>query len=418
MPTKLAVASALTLLTACSPADAPGSDGTYTGDPSYRRSELVASLVNPANGYSALRLAYYDTGAAGDWSELPEWNPRAEPLAPAELSGAGVIASAELSAAATARDLDADLLALGEDAFFHYPTQLAPEAAIAVRSVAAAAAYGLWSDEARGVGGLVRTELPDGTRGLAFTCSTCHTRAGAGSSGSPSLLVGAGNDRLDVGALLGSDASFGWGPGRVDVTTTDGREPVRIADLRPVRWLTYLQQDATVRQRDLDTLAIRIETLIITSNNAAVRPPRRIALALATYVWSLGSSVPASDVESAQEQTGEAIFAGQCRRCHDGDGLTGAPVPLAEVGTDPTIGLSKDRGTGTYRVPSLRGAGSRGMLLHDASIPSVAALFDPARTSASFAGGRRGPGAVAGHPFGLDLDDPSRAALVSYVSGR
>jgi mono/diheme cytochrome c family protein len=416
MRTKGAVASALTLLTACSSADVPAGDGSYTGDASYRRSELVASLVNPANGYSALRLAHYDTGEAGDWSELPEWNPRAESLAPAELSGTGVIASAELSPAATARDLDADLLALGEDAFFTYPTQLAPEAATAVRSSGAAAAYGLWSDERRGVGGLVRTELPDGTRGLAFTCSTCHTRAG--SAASSGLLVGAGNDALDVGAMLASDASFAWGPGRVDVTTTDGSEPVRIPDLRPVRWLTYLQQDATVRQRDLDTLAIRIETLILTSNNAAVRPPRRIALALATYLWSLGSSVPASDLASAPEQTGEAIFAGQCRRCHDGEGLTGTPVPLAEVGTDPTIGRSKDRGTGRYRVPSLRGVGSRGMLLHDASIPSVAALFDPARTSASFTGGRRGPGAVPGHPFGLDLDDASRAALVSYVSGR
>jgi hypothetical protein len=65
-------------------------------------------------------------------------------------------------------------------------------------------------------------------------------------------------------------------------------------------------------------------------------------------------------------------------------------------------------------VPSLHGVGARGLLLHDGAVSSLAALFDPARTGASFTGGVR-PGAVPGHVFGLDLDDGARADLIAYL---
>jgi hypothetical protein len=72
-------------------------------------------------------------------------------------------------------------------------------------------------------------------------------------------------------------------------------------------------------------------------------------------------------------------------------------VCLAAIGTDPTFGSSRDRGTGACRVPSLRGVGSRGPLLHDASVPSAAALLDPARLSPSFSQRLHGAGPVRGH---------------------
>jgi hypothetical protein len=77
-------------------------------------------------------------------------------------------------------------------------------------------------------------------------------------------------------------------------------------------------------------------------------------------------------------------------------------VPLDRVGTDARVGLSSERGTGTYRVPSLRGASARGALLHDLSVPSLEALLDPARTA-------------GGHVFGKNLDAAARAALLDYV---
>jgi hypothetical protein len=198
------------------------------------------------------------------------------------------------------------------------------------------------------------------------------------------------------------------------VSSGDGLEPVRIADLRPVRALTHLHADATVEQRDVAALAIRLETLIITSHAEAIRPPRVVAWALAEYVRSLEDGVqpraPATDAETR----GAARFAERCAGCHAPPSYTGAPVALDVVGTDPTLGRSPDRGTGAYRVPSLLGVGARGLLFHDGAVSSLEALFDPARLDAGFTGGVR-PGAVPGHPFGLDLDAGARADLVAFL---
>jgi hypothetical protein len=85
------------------------------------------------------------------------------------------------------------------------------------------------------------------------------------------------------------------------------------------------------------------------------------------------------------------------------------------VGTDPTLGMSADRGTGYYRMPSLHGVGSRGPLLHDGTVPSLDAMFDPARPTPAFTSKLHGAGAVTGHSFGLSLSASDRAALVAYL---
>jgi mono/diheme cytochrome c family protein len=206
-----------------------------------------------------------------------------------------------------------------------------------------------------------------------------------------------------------------WGPGRLDVTTQQGSEPVRIADLRPVRFLSYLQQDATVRARDLSALAIRIETLVITAHGQVLRPPRMVALALAAYVLSLADALPDASEAAAASPAGARIFDVDCRGCHGSPGFTGEPVALSVIGTDPTLGRSADRGTGAYRVPSLRGVGTRGPLLHDASVSSIESLFDPTRPYAGFASRLGGTAGVSGHLYGLGLAAADRAALVSYL---
>ncbi|HEX8954035.1 MAG TPA: hypothetical protein VF945_19405, partial [Polyangia bacterium] len=88
---------------------------------------------------------------------------------------------------------------------------------------------------------------------------------------------------------------------------------------------------------------------------------------------------------------------------HAPPSFAGGLVPLAVVGTDPAVALSSDRGTGAYRVPSLRGVSTRGRLLHDGSVADLGALFDPGRT-------------VAGHRFGLELPAADRDALVAYLA--
>jgi cytochrome c5 len=395
--------------------------GGYLDDARVRRAALEASLIEPTNAYSRRRLEHYATGRPGDWDDLPVLNPRVSAVTPAELVLPGGAADdAPLGPDARAFETEGVTtpeawLALGEEAFFRYPAEVLTRAKFALRSPESAERYGFWVDERRGVGGLVRVELPDGDTALALSCASCHAapRPGLG------LVVGVGNDRLDLGGLVADAAgggvpSLGWGPGRVDVSTATGGEPVRIPDLRPTRWLTHLQHAGAVAQHDMTSLAVRIETLIITSNGGAIRPPREVALGLATFLWSLSPASPPATTLVGPEARGEAIFGERCARCHAPPGFAGPPVSLDEVGTEPTIARSPDRGTGRYRVPSLRGVGSRGPLLHDAAAPSLDVLFDPERVSADFAGSARG-GPVVGHPFGLDLDVEGREALLAYL---
>jgi hypothetical protein len=62
------------------------------------------------------------------------------------------------------------------------------------------------------------------------------------------------------------------------------------------------------------------------------------------------------------------------------------------------------KGTGYYKVPSLKGVWYRGPLHHAGAVRSLEEWFDPART-----------GAVPGHPFGLGLAAGDRGALIAFL---
>ncbi len=385
------------------PAPRIGADSSYLHDREFRRAELLASLVNPDNDYSRERIEKY--AVDGGWDSLPEWNPPVQVLGapadhpPATLSWSGGI------------DRDpAALCALGERAFYSYPTQLTRFTERVLARGANPTDYGFWRDPDAGIGGLVTVTLPSGRTALAFTCATCHAAVRDGR-----LVTGLGNELLDLGRVATDDARpdplsakakavAAWGPGRLDVSTTNGTEPVRFPDLRAARFQPHLQADATVSQSDLVSLAIRLETLIITSSEEVVRPPRVVTLALAAYVWSLGGNLP--PVDASQHAAGAAVFAHACAGCHRPPDYSGPPVALDVVGTDPTVGRSRDRGTGTYEVPSLRGVALRRRLLHDGAFVSLDALLDPARTSDRL-----------GHHFGLQLPGDDRRALLEFVKG-
>ena len=316
----------------------------YLHDRDFRRAALESSLVSSDNAYAALRLAHY----GNDWDALPEWNPPSTP------SGDEPVA------------LQLDDPQLGEHAFFRYPAQLVPR-------------------ETHGVPHLVDVRLADGSRGPALSCATCHSRLVDGVT-----VAGLPNQTLDVGAIFGA----AWPPGLVDVSGSGDEPPIAIADLRSASLQRNLQASGEVRNSRI-ALAVRIETLIITSHGGVLRPPREVTLALADYLATLAPPAIAPN----------AIFEARCASCHAGDSLSGPPVDATIVGTDPRAAASADRGTGGYRVPSLRGVGTRGALLHDASVPTLEALFDAAR-----------PG---GHPFTQVLSEPlsteDRAALLPYL---
>jgi len=421
--TRAALATFVLALLACSRAHPKTEEAhlrSYLEDRAFRRATLVDSLVSRDNEYARLRLARYATGDARDWDRLPVWNPPVKPVGSGDLARGRPPAAAGRPTVADPdhpgpADLEA-LRALGEEAFFTYPAQLAPLVSV---DAAAIDRYRLWVDRDRGVSGLVWAEMPGGQRRIELTCASCHADVIAGR-----LVVGAPNGRIDIGRMAadagarngtppGIEAHLrDWGPGRVDVTTGDASVPERMADLRPIRWASHLHYDATLRQQSVIALAIRIETLIITSKDQALRPPRIVPLAMAVFLWSLGDSLsPVPPSSSA----GAKLFSEHCSECHAGPDLGGGPVSLAMVGTDPILGRSPERGTGSYRIPSLRGAGSRATLLHDGTVASLAALLDPHRLEATYAAGAHGPGPVPGHRFGLDLDEAQRAAVVTYL---
>ena len=83
------------------------------------------------------------------------------------------------------------------------------------------------------------------------------------------------------------------------------------------------------------------------------------------------------------------------------------------VGTDPNLALKTRKGTGYYKVPSLKGVWYRGHYLHDGSLTALEEMFDPARLQDGYAPtGFMLPGetkrAVPGHIFGMKLNDADR----------
>jgi hypothetical protein len=90
------------------------------------------------------------------------------------------------------------------------------------------------------------------------------------------------------------------------------------------------------------------------------------------------------------------------------------------VGTDPTLALKTRRGTGYYKVPSLKGVWYRGPFEHNGSVATLEDWFDPRRLRDDYVPtGFRGAGvktrAVKGHAFGLDLSAADRKALIAFL---
>ena len=127
-----------------------------------------------------------------------------------------------------------------------------------------------------------------------------------------------------------------------------------------------------------------------------------------------------------------------CRTCHapplytnnkltPAEGFT--PPPGAEkkydvlpigVGTDPTLALKTRRGTGYYKVPSLKGVWYRGMFGHSGWCATLEDWLNPRRTRDDYAPtGFKPYGAktyaVKAHPFGLNLSEEDRKALIAFL---
>jgi hypothetical protein len=383
-------------------ADGVGFAEQFLAERSFRRHALEAAVVDPANTYSALRLAEYaleKDGAPVGWDALDEWNP---PVRPLTIDGARS-PSAPVWEGRTPSS-DAEWLELGRRAFELWPVELDDRGGDIAMAPVERERVGMWTDARGRAAGLVYATTADGFEHAAWTCSGCHARPDAEGR----LVHGAPAAALDRGAMSPSkpdgspSEAWTWGPGRLDVTADGVDNPTTILDLRATSHQSHLHWEATLKN-DLPALAVRVETLLIENAQEHLRPPREVAVALALFVESLGKHGEPGN--SDEEGEGARVFEANCAGCHHADGSTAEPLPVEVVGTDPRAAESGARGHGYYRIPSLWAVADRGRLLHDGSIPDLATFLDPERART-----------VPGHPFGLDLSPRERESLIAFLA--
>lgn len=160
--------------------------------------------------------------------------------------------------------------------------------------------------------------------------------------------------------------------------------------------------------------------------------------ALALYLYSL-TPPPNPNKYDRKAQAGERIFAREgCAGCHVPPLYTNNKVTLAQgflppkdpplgldilpicVGTDPGLAMRTRKGTGYYKVPSLKGVWYRGHYLHDGSAASLEEMFNPERLNQTYIPeGWLPPGeqrhAIKGHEFGLKLNPQEREELLAFL---
>ena len=160
--------------------------------------------------------------------------------------------------------------------------------------------------------------------------------------------------------------------------------------------------------------------------------------ALAQYIYSL-QPPPNPNKFDALAQQGQKVFQNEnCGMCHrpplyTNNKLTpanGFTIPKdhfdkydifpRSVGTDADLTLKTRRGTGYYKVPSLKGVWYRNMFGHNGWCATLEDWFEPRRTQDDYIPTGFKPFgaksfAVKGHPYGLKLSEEDRKALIAFL---
>lgn len=226
--------------------------------------------------------------------------------------------------------------------------------------------------------------------------------------------------------------------------------PAKIPDLIGFADRQWIDHTGTHRHRNIGdlmryaALVSFAETVDFAGQRMTVPETRRFRTrlsdealyALALYVYSLE---PPENPNPFDEKAaaGERIFERErCVRCHTPPLYTNNKLTLADgfvapddapdyverayVGTDPGLAMRTRKGTGYYKVPSLKGVWYRGHYLHDGAVGSLEEMFDPGRLSPAHEPGGFAPPtspihAIPGHEFGLDLAPEEREQLIAFL---
>ncbi|MGH9718688.1 MAG: hypothetical protein ACRD8O_00615 [Bryobacteraceae bacterium] len=228
--------------------------------------------------------------------------------------------------------------------------------------------------------------------------------------------------------------------------------PPQIPDLIGVQERTYLDHTGLIRHRGIGDL-MRYSTLVQDIHSLArygdERAPQTVPgnrtrysdeqlYALALYLYSLKPPLNPHRTDTASAR-GKKIFEREgCVACHTPPLYTnnkliaaGGFVPPADhlqrfdvldrrLGADPRYTLQSRKGTGYYKVPSLKGVWYRAPLEHNGSVATLEDWFDPARLRDEYVPtGYKGLNvtarAVRGHEFGLKLAPEEKSALLAFL---
>jgi len=228
--------------------------------------------------------------------------------------------------------------------------------------------------------------------------------------------------------------------------------PTQVPDLAGIRDRKYIDHTATHLLRgpeDVARYALLVsccdsggfgphQMLTPSQRKISYRQTDDIAFALGKYLFSL-EPARNPDPPDPRAEAGSRIFTREgCAGCHTppyytnnklspvkgftppADHPNRADILTISVGTDPNLALKTRKGTGLYKVPSLRGVWNRRLLSHDGSVASLEEWFNPARlrddyVPAGFKGYRVRQRAVPGHEFGLRLPADDRSALIAFL---
>ena len=246
---------------------------------------------------------------------------------------------------------------------------------------------------------------------------------------------------------------LGEHPGVISRQRTSGMHPPHVPSLIGLKDRKYLDSTGFVRHRSigdlaryavtnqgLDTMAHfgdfqpSLEETAFSSQKGTRYSDEQL-YALALYIYSLEPPKNPNPVDDLAKR-GQKVFTQQgCGGCHTpplytNNKLTpakGFTVPAelrktddimdVSVGTDPTLALKTRRGTGFYKVPSLRGVWYRNAFGHGGWVDTLEEWFDPARVKSDYVpkGYWMQPGPIEGHEFGLKLTPEDRNALIAFL---
>jgi hypothetical protein len=240
--------------------------------------------------------------------------------------------------------------------------------------------------------------------------------------------------------------------------------PVQVPDLIGIGGLRFLDHTGLMRHRnagDLMRYAALNQGLDMFSDYSGYRPTAFLGasglrdnnlpdpeteerysdaqlFALTKFLYSL-TPPPNPNLSTPLSQRGANVFAREgCDGCHPaplytsnrltpalGFAVTEQQLRASEieptvVGTDPELTMRTRRGTGFYKIPSLRGVWYRGPFEHSGSVATLEDWFDTRRLRSDYVPtGFKGLGvrnrAVPGHPFGLNLRSIDKDALIAFL---